>query len=304
MAAYFSIILVIITSITGIIWLIDAQIFAPKRRAALTLLQAKNVPLTHDAINKLTREPILVEMAHGVFPVFAFVLVLRSFLYEPFQIPSGSMMPTLLVDDFILVEKFSYGLKDPVWRTQLVETGKPQRGDAIVFKYPEDPKMDYIKRVIGLPGDKVIYNNKELVITPACNNKENCPEAMVIDRVQVNRGEFSKSGVPLIRLREQLGDIQHHVLINPARPEASSHYFRQPGLNTGEFLVPQGMYFAMGDNRDDSTDSRFWGFVPEENLVGKAVAIWVSFEYQHGADSWIPAWIPSGVRFERIGAIS
>lgn len=304
MAAYFSIILVIITSITGIIWLIDAQIFAPKRRVALALLQAKNVPLTHDAINKLTREPILVDMAHGVFPVFAFVLVLRSFLYEPFQIPSGSMMPTLLVDDFILVEKFSYGLKDPVWRTQLVETSKPQRGDAIVFKYPEDPKIDYIKRVIGLPGDKVIYNNKELVITPACNNNVSCPEAMVIDRVQVNSGEFNQSGVPLIRLREQLGDIQHHVLINPARPEASSHYFRQPGLNTGEFLVPQGMYFAMGDNRDDSTDSRFWGFVPEENLVGKAVAIWVSFEYQHGADSWVPAWIPSGVRFERIGAIS
>ncbi len=127
---------------------------------------------------------------------------------------------------------------------------------------------------------------------------------MTIDRVQVNRGEFTKSGVPLIRFAEQLGDVNHHVLINPARAEASSHYFRQPGLKTGEFLVPQGMYFAMGDNRDDSTDSRFWGFVPEENLVGKAVAIWVSFEYEHSADSWVPAWIPSCVRFERIGAIS
>jgi signal peptidase I len=142
------------------------------------------------------------------------------------------------------------------------------------------------------------------VITPACDNKQTCPEAMNIEMVPVNRGEFNKSGVPLIRLSEQLGDVEHHVLINPAKPEASSYYFRQPGLNTGEFLVPQGMYFALGDNRDDSTDSRFWGFVPEENLVGKAVAIWVSFEYQHGDNSWIPAWIPTGVRFERIGAIS
>ncbi|MGL4834886.1 MAG: signal peptidase I, partial [Shewanella sp.] len=141
MAAYFSIILVLVTLITGLIWLVDVLVFAPKRMANLALAKATQANLTEEAQYNIIRESTVVETAHSIFPVIAFVLILRSFIYEPFQIPSGSMMPTLLVGDFILVEKFSYGLKDPVWRTQLVETGKPKRGDVIVFKYPENPQI-------------------------------------------------------------------------------------------------------------------------------------------------------------------
>ncbi|MBB1269839.1 signal peptidase I [Shewanella sp. SR44-3] len=303
MAAYFSLILVLITLTTGIIWLIDASMFAPKRREKLALLQTSNAELTDEAIDKIIREPALVETAHSVFPVIAFVLILRSFIYEPFQIPSGSMMPTLLVGDFILVEKFSYGLRDPVWRSKLVETGQPERGDVFVFKYPQEPKMDYIKRVIGLPGDKVIYKNKGIIIEPACNGQSVCPEPMIIDMLEVNRGQFNQAGVALTRLTEQLDGVEHDVLINPSKPDYSAHFYPQPGLNRGEFLVPQGMYFAMGDNRDNSTDSRFWGFVPEENLVGKAVAIWISFEFDRSPSSWLPTWVPTGVRFDRVGGI-
>ena len=151
MAQYFSLILVIVTLVSGIIWAIDAFAFAPKRKAALAEAE-KTKSLTEEAKEKILQEPSIVETAHSIFPVIAFVLVLRSFIYEPFQIPSGSMMPTLLVGDFILVEKYAYGLKDPVWRKQLVDTGKPKRGDVVVFKYPVDPTVDYIKRVIGLPG--------------------------------------------------------------------------------------------------------------------------------------------------------
>jgi signal peptidase I len=303
MAAYFSIILVLITLSSGLIWLIDASMYAPKRREKLALIEATNPTLDDEAKEKIIRESALVETAHSIFPIIAFVLILRSFIYEPFQIPSGSMMPTLLVGDFILVEKFSYGLKDPVWRTQLIETGKPERGDSIVFKYPENPKVDYIKRVIGLPGDRIIYKNKGLIIEPACNGQVSCPEALIIDMLQVSRGEFNQAGVPLIRLTEQLAGVEHDVLINPTKPDYSSHFYPQPGLERGEFLVPPGMYFAMGDNRDNSTDSRFWGFVPEENLVGKAVAIWISFEFERGSDAWLPSWVPSGVRFDRVGGI-
>ncbi|PKI07962.1 signal peptidase I, partial [Shewanella sp. 11B5] len=142
MAAYFSLILVLVTLVSGLIWLIDVVFFAPKRRESLLAAQANSAQLSADAIDKIIREPVLVETAHSIFPVIAFVMILRSFIYEPFQIPSGSMMPTLLVGDFILVEKFSYGLRDPVWRSKLVETGEPERGDVFVFKYPENPKID------------------------------------------------------------------------------------------------------------------------------------------------------------------
>ncbi|MGK0410867.1 MAG: signal peptidase I [Shewanella psychromarinicola] len=303
MAAYFSLILVLVTLVSGLIWLIDVVFFAPKRRENLLVAHANSTQLSADAIDKIIREPVLVETAHSIFPVIAFVMILRSFIYEPFQIPSGSMMPTLLVGDFILVEKFSYGLRDPVWRSKLVEIGEPERGDVFVFKYPENPKIDYIKRVVGLPGDKIIYRNKQLMIQGPCDTGIDCPAPRVIAHTEINRGEFSQDNVPLIRLSEQLGDVKHDILMNPSRPDFRQHFYPQAGLQVGEFLVPKGMYFAMGDNRDNSTDSRFWGFVPEENLVGKAVAIWISFEFDSKPSDWLPTWVPTGVRFDRVGGI-
>ncbi|KPZ68976.1 Signal peptidase I [Shewanella sp. P1-14-1] len=303
MAAHFSLILVIVTLVSGLIWLVDVIAFAPKRREKLALAEAQTPDLSDEAKENITRESVVVEFAHSIFPVIAFVLILRSFIYEPFQIPSGSMKPTLLVGDFILVEKFSYGLRDPVWRSKLVETGEPERGDVFVFKYPKQPEIDYIKRVIGLPGDRVVYQNKQFLIQPKCEDKSACPGAKVIKLSSVNRGEFTQEGVPLSRYTEQLGDVEHDILINPSRPDFSNHFFEQPGTAVGEFIVPEGQYFAIGDNRDNSTDSRFWGFVPEANLVGKAVAIWISFEFERPASSWLPTWVPTGVRFDRVGAI-
>ncbi|QIR15237.1 signal peptidase I [Shewanella aestuarii] len=303
MAAHFSLILVLVTLISGLIWLIDVVFFAPKRAEKLALAQAGSEKLTDEAIEKIIREPVVVETAHSIFPVIAFVMILRSFIYEPFQIPSGSMMPTLLVGDFILVEKFSYGLRDPVWRTKLIETGEPERGDVFVFKYPENPKIDYIKRVVGLPGDKVIYRNKQLSVQPKCTATNECPEPIVIKHTEINRGQFTQDRTPLIRYTENLGDVEHDILVNPSRPDFSQHFYQQAGTQTGEFIVPEGQYFAMGDNRDNSTDSRFWGFVPEENLVGKAVAIWISFEFDRTPNDFLPTWVPTGVRFERVGGI-
>ncbi|MCL2913404.1 signal peptidase I [Shewanella corallii] len=302
MAAYFSIILVVATLATGLIWLYDVLFLAPKRREKLALAEAGGT-VTEEARENMLRESTVVETAHSVFPVIAFVMVLRSFIYEPFQIPSGSMMPTLLVGDFILVEKFSYGLRDPVWRSKLVETGEPERGDVAVFKYPEDPKVDYIKRVVGLPADKVIYRNKQLWIQPKCEAGSDCTGPQLVERAEVNRGEFVQDGIPLLRYKEQLGDVTHDILINPARSEMKQFFYRQGDLPAGEWIVPEGQYFVLGDNRDNSRDSRFWGFVPEANLVGKAVAIWISFEFDRQPSDLLPTWIPSGVRFNRIGAI-
>ncbi|WP_076407716.1 signal peptidase I [Shewanella sp. UCD-KL12] len=305
MAAYFSLILVIVTLCSGLIWMADAWLLAPKRREKLAMAQAVDAEISEESAEKITREPAIVETSRSIFPVIAFVLILRSFIYEPFQIPSGSMMPTLLVGDFILVEKFTYGLKDPVWRSQLVNNGKPERGDVAVFKYPVDPRIDYIKRVVGLPGDRVVYRNKQLYIQAACaEGVEQCPELTEVARVGVNQGEFSQNGVPLSRHTETLGEVSHDILINPQRPDPLGYYYREGKLPVGEFIIPEGQYFMMGDNRDNSTDSRFWGFVPEENLVGKAVAIWISFEFDRTPADFLPTWIPTGVRFERVGGIT
>ncbi|ACJ30462.1 MULTISPECIES: signal peptidase I [Shewanella] len=304
MAAYFSLILVLVTLGSGLVWMADALVFAPKRREKLAMAQAAEAELSEENAEVILRESAFVETSKSIFPVIAFVLILRSFIYEPFQIPSGSMMPTLLVGDFILVEKFSYGIKDPVWRTTLKETGKPERGDVAVFKYPENPQIDYIKRIVGLPGDRIVYRNKQLYIQAACAEGQSpCPELKAVERVSVNRGEFSQDGTPLLRFKEQIGDVTHDILINPSRPDMINYYHRQENVPLTEFIVPEGQYFAMGDNRDNSTDSRFWGFVPEHNLVGKAVAIWISFEFDRTPADFLPAWIPTGVRFNRVGGI-
>ncbi|GGF75566.1 signal peptidase I [Alteromonas lipolytica] len=299
MANYFSILLVVLTLGSGLIWLIDALLFAPKRKVRGAALSANG----ESALAPEENLPYIVDTAQQIFPVIAFVLVLRSFLYEPFQIPSGSMMPTLLVGDFILVEKFSYGIKDPVFRHKMIATGEPERGDVVVFKFPEDPNVDYIKRVVGLPGDTVIYRNKKIYIKPACDGGKDCADFKEMSQEFVSSGEFVQNLAPLKRMTETLGEVEHDILQHPIAEAHPSEFYTQPGTKMNEWIVPENQYFVLGDNRDNSRDSRYWGFVPDDNLVGKAVAIWISFEFERAPDSWLPSWVPSGVRFSRVGGI-
>ncbi|MDE2346391.1 MAG: signal peptidase I [Gammaproteobacteria bacterium] len=258
----FEAILTLLTLLTGLIWLVDALFFAGKRRAAGG---AAVTPATGDAaaVHKASRDPMIVDYSRSFFPVILIVLLLRSFLVEPFHIPSSSMVPTLLVGDFILVNKFDYGLRLPVLHTKILSIGEPKRGDVMVFRYPRDPSIDYIKRVIGLPGDQVVYRNKTLYI-----NGVQVPDKLL--------GPYEGPDVMGAMLsREKLGGVTHDILTIP-------------GLESleGEWTVPAGEYFVMGDNRDNSSDSRYWGFVPEKNLVGKAFFIWMNWDAFHDASLW------------------
>jgi signal peptidase I len=306
MAVYFSIILVAITLITGIVWLADKFYLAPQRRLnAASAQEQSTVELPKETISTLLEPSPLVDTSIQIFPVIAFVLILRSFLYEPFQIPSGSMMPTLLDGDFILVNKFNYGLKDPVIRNKFVDIGLPERGDVVVFKYPLDPRIDYIKRVIGLPGDRIIYKNKSLYIKPACQESDaKCPEFTQVINSFTNKYQGPDAEEGMNQFEAVMLDKTHHILNDQYSMPRTNRYFSQSGTAKDEFFVPAGHYFVMGDNRDNSLDGRFWGFVPEENLVGEAVAIWMSFDFNRARDSFLPHWVPTNVRFERIGAIN
>ena len=245
----FPLILVILTFSTGIIWGVDRLIWYPRRQENAKNETASQQSITGD--EEESNEPWLVEMSGSFFPVLAIVLVLRSFLVEPFQIPSGSMLPTLLVGDFILVNKFNYGIRLPVIGTKVIELNDPERGDVMVFRYPVDRKTNYIKRVVGVPGDTISYRNKILYI----NNK------------QVEEKHIANLP-PMQLFEEQLGDVSHQI-------------FKAPRAQTGKegtWVVPEGHYFMMGDNRDNSNDSRYWGLVPDEMIVGKAFAIWMHWE--------------------------
>jgi signal peptidase I len=310
MAGYFSVLLVLLTLGSGLIWLIDHYMFAPKRKERIALAQgATQTPLDDDVISQIAPEPAIVEGAKSIFPMIAAITIFRSFIFEPFQIPSGSMMPTLLDGDFILVQKYAYGIKDPVWRSQLIEVGEPERGDVMVFKFPLDERIDFIKRVIGLPGDSIVYRNRQLFIKPNCASGQErtdnlvCGEYNKIALDIVNRDEFMQGPMPLVRLTEDLPGSQHDILINPQALELTDRYYQQPGTRKDEWIVPKDSYFVMGDNRNNSQDGRMWGFVPKENLVGKAVFIWMSFDFDNGPDSLLPGWVPTGVRFERLGNI-
>lgn len=240
--------LVIGALLTGVIWLLDVIYLRRKRRSG----------------SESRKDPWYVEYARSFFPVLLVVLVLRSFVAEPFRIPSGSMMPTLLVGDFILVNKAAYGLQLPVTHTEVLETGEPKRGDVAVFRFPENPQEDYIKRIVGLPGDDIRYRNKALYV-----NGKPVPQAWL--------GRFDGEGLsqPMMEsvvLREDLFEAPHKILLNPQRPS----------MMEGEWRVPPDHYFVLGDNRDNSNDSRFWGFVPAENLVGRAFIIWMNWDIQGG----------------------
>ena len=210
-------------------------------------------------------------------------------------------MPTLLDGDFILVNKFNYGLRDPVARNKFIEIGLPERGDVAVFKYPINPQIDFIKRVIGLPGDRIIYRDKSLYIQPACHESDKvCPKLEKVITEFVNKGEYIDEGNDLYRYTSKMANKSHDILIDNSVSaqkqaygfcsQAEGHLCQQNGTARDEYLVPKGHYFVMGDNRDNSLDGRFWGFVPEENLVGEAVAIWMSFDFERTPDSFLPHW--------------
>ena len=220
-----------------------------------------------------SKEPLWVEWGASFFPVILVVFVLRSFLFEPFKIPSGSMIPTLLVGDFILVNKFTYGIRLPVINKKIISLNDPQRGDVMVFRYPEDPSLDYIKRVVGVPGDTVSYQHKQLTVNgqPVATEKLN-------DYLHPERLYYSE------QYKARLGDVEFRYLDDadaPAFiPDATRFPFRENCTYNAAGVtckVPAGHYFMMGDNRDNSRDSRAWGFVPEENIVGKAFFIWLNF---------------------------
>ncbi|MCP4326757.1 MAG: signal peptidase I [Alteromonadales bacterium] len=305
MANTFALILVILTFSTGIIWVIDKIKWAPSRNAARQQAQSQATK-TVDAkiLSNIHPENVVIENARTLFPVIAVVFILRSFLYEPFQIPSGSMMPTLLVGDFILVEKYAYGVKEPVWQNKLIPMGSPKRGDVAVFKFPGDTRIDYIKRVVGLPGDRIVYKDKQLYIIPNCKKSE-CGNYKKVDNKFIDNKSFVETRGVQHLYTEILGETAHNILINPSMPEHIARYYQQTDMPTYqyEWVVPQGQYFMMGDNRDGSEDSRFWGFVPEKNLVGKAVVTWISFEFHREKKGLLPTWVPSAVRFDRIGLI-
>ena len=304
MAGYFAIFLVALTIGSGLIWLFDALVLAPKRKMKLAQAEiAAGTALTDEVKQQIAPQSYIAETAQSIFPLIAMITILRSFLYEPFQIPSDSMMPTLLDGDFILVEKYSYDVKDPIWRTTLFATGQPKHGDVAVFKYPSDPNIDYIKRIIGLPGDRIVYQNKQLYIQAACADAP-CGSLTKVALDYQSEGQFMDGPVAIKEYSESLTDeLTHNILVNPRRAERVGSYYQQPRTQMVEWIVPEGQYFAMGDNRDDSLDSRFWGFVPEANLVGKAVAIWISFEFGRDSSGLLPAWVPTDVRFKRIGGI-
>lgn len=283
----FAVILFALTIITGIVWFLDVFYLAKQRRLkadiALEEFDKRNTKLKAEGIklddsgratleSNILRQPVWIEYSGSFFPVIALVFFLRSFLYEPFKIPSSSMVPTLLVGDLILVNKFTYGIRLPIINKKIVEMNSPKRGDVMVFKYPKDMSLDYIKRVIGVPGDKIVYKNKRLSI-----NGKDIAYAALPDYLDEERLSYSKQYV------ENLPAAPHKVLNDEHAPSYVSgpHDFPRSELcsyNPEGFVcsVPAGQYFMMGDNRDNSLDSRYWGFVPDQNIVGKAFVIWMN----------------------------
>ena len=249
----FALILVVATGVTGLIWLVDLLLFRRARQLRIAAGDAAN-------------ESIIVEYARSFFPVLLLVLLLRSFLFEPFRIPSASMMPTLVEGDFIFVNKFAYGLRLPVINTKIVELGEPERGDVVVFRLPSDPSINYIKRVVGLPGDVIDYDPGEKRITINGELVEIERIGDYFDRIEYDVG------------REVLGEHEHEVLLA-----------RRGRSEGGRYVVPEHRYFVMGDNRDNSKDSRYEGveYIPEDNLVGQAVRIWMNWRTpSEGGPRW------------------
>jgi len=261
----FPLVLVLLTVVTGLIVLLDRLHYAKHReqKAAARALEGAGPA----EVQEIARPNWLIESGHSLFPVILIVLILRSFIVEPFRIPSGSMMPTLVDGDFILVSKFAYGLRLPVLHTKIVPVADPERGDVVVFRFPEDPRIDFIKRVVGVPGDHIVYKNKLLTI----NGK---PAEQVLQGEYIGRGATERMTGASVR-SETIDEVKHRILVSYS-----------PFDKDVDFVVPAGEYFVFGDNRDNSRDSRFWGTVPEANLVGKAFFIWMHWDTVDSHIDW------------------
>jgi len=284
----FSLLLFILTLVTMVYWLAERFVFAPRRALAANALErhdaVRRQELSRQGIAKvdgdvtqarqaLLAQPWWLDWTAGLFPVILVVFLLRSFLFEPFKIPSGSMIPTLLVGDLILVNKYHYGVRLPVINKKIIPNNDPQRGDVMVFRYPKDTSIDYIKRVVGVPGDEVSYRNQQLYL-----NGQPVPTQPLADFFNEETLRFEK------QYAEKLAGAEHRVLVDRSRqlylPVNELFPFRENCRYSAEGVtckVPAGHYFMMGDNRDNSMDSRFWGFVPDENIVGKAFFVWMNF---------------------------
>ena len=284
----FALLLFLASVVTGAYWLAERYYFLPERRKAAEALEAADRERRHgleqmgitkvdgditEAKTRLLMQPWWLDWTAGLFPVIIAVFLLRSFLVEPFKIPSGSMVPTLLVGDLILVNKFAYGIRLPVINKRITEGSRPQRGDVMVFRYPPKPSLDYIKRVVGVPGDTVAYLNKRLTINGQPIAASSLPEFFDEDAMRYFK-----------QMEESLGEHKHRLIIDDERPAfvpgADQFKGREGCIYTVEGVtckVPEGHYFMMGDNRDNSLDSRYWGFVPDENIVGKAFFVWMNF---------------------------
>ena len=284
----FALLLFIASSITGLYWIAERLYFWPARQKAAAQLKANDTERRANLLKQgitqvdgniaqaqahILAQPWWLDWTAGLFPVIISVFFLRSFLVEPFKIPSGSMIPTLLVGDLILVNKFHYGLRIPVINTKITDGEKPQRGDVMVFRYPPKPSLDYIKRVVGLPGDTVAYLNKRLTINGKTIETQTVPEFFDEDSMRYFK-----------QYQEALGAQPHRLLNDDDRPAFIPGVEKFPGFEACNYTiegvtckVPEGQYFMMGDNRDNSMDSRYWGFVPEKNIVGKAFFVWMNF---------------------------
>ncbi|AJY11680.1 signal peptidase I [Burkholderia dolosa] len=285
----FALILFVLVIVTGVAWVLDKLVFLPRRRkvadAAIEEFDRQqsridkrfadeNAAQTRSKLrDEKLRQPWWLEYTASFFPVILAVFVVRSFVVEPFKIPSGSMVPTLQVGDFILVNKFEYGLRMPITNTKITQGSPLERGDVVVFRYPKDESVDYIKRVIGLPGDTVAYQDKQLTI-----NGQPVPETPLPDYFDDERQNYAK------QFEETIGNKKNAILNNPAVPPFVMGAYDYPYRDNCTYnsrgvicKVPPGHYFMMGDNRDNSADSRYWGFVPDKNIVGRAFFIWMNF---------------------------
>lgn len=260
----FALIMLLILIGTGTLWGLDRWLWTPAReRRAQALAQAGKA----EEAALARKEPIYVEYARAFFPVILIVFFIRSFLVEPFRIPSGSMLPSLFIGDFILVNKFSYGVRLPVANSKVLDTSQPKRGEVAVFRFPGNPSINYIKRIVGVPGDRILYKDKKLYVNGS-----------VVEQAEARPYFFAAGGDAqgeALRLTESLDSVKHDIILTMNRPD----------IPLPEILVPEGKYFVMGDNRDHSNDSRYWGFVPEQNLVGKAFLIWFSWDVS-AQDKW------------------